>query len=68
MTIIYKTIIIRFPVGNATIIQDIIDKISTITPSIPIYQKTIKNYIDYQTAIALVRDLQMKKLRDVTTN
>jgi|SRR6266498_163275 len=41
---------------------------STTTPSIPIYQKTIKNYIDYQAAITLVRDLQIKKLRDVTTN
>jgi hypothetical protein len=45
-----------------------IDRMSTGTSSIPTYQKTIKNYVDYQAALALVRDLQMKKLRDVTAN
>jgi hypothetical protein len=68
VTIIYETVIIQFPVGNATIIQNMINRMSTGTPSIPIYQKTIKNYIDYQAAIALVRDLQMKQLRDVAAN
>ena len=41
---------------------------STTTPSIPTYQKIIKNYVDYQAAITLVRDLQMKELRDVAAN
>jgi hypothetical protein len=45
-----------------------IDKMSTGILSILIYQKTIKNYVDYQAAIVLVRDLQMKKLRDVAAN
>jgi hypothetical protein len=55
--IIYGTTIMQFPVGNTTIIQGMIDRMSTITPSIPTYQKTVKNYVDYQAAIALVRDL-----------
>jgi hypothetical protein len=68
VTIIYGTVIMQFPVGNATVIQNMIDRMSTGTLSIPIYQKTIKNYVDYQAAIALVRDLQIKQLRDVAAN
>jgi hypothetical protein len=68
VTIIHGTMIMQFPVRNATVIQNMIDKISTATPSIPTYQKTIKNYVDYQAALALIRGLQMKKLRDVTAN
>ena len=68
MTIAYNIIIIQFPIGNATVIQNIINRINTITSSIPTYQKTIKNYIDYQITITLIRDLQIKKLRDVTAN
>jgi hypothetical protein len=68
VTIIYGTVIMQFPVGNVTVIQNMINRISTGTPFIPIYQKTIKNYVDYQAAIALVRDLQMKQLRDVAAN
>ncbi len=58
----------QFPIRNTTVIQDIINKISITTPSIPTYQKTIKNYIDYQATITLIRDLQIKKLRNITTN
>jgi hypothetical protein len=68
VTIIHGTMIIQFPVGNATVIQNIINRISTATPSILTYQKTIKNYVDYQAALTLVRDLQIKKLRDVAAN
>jgi hypothetical protein len=68
MTIIHRTMIMQFPVRNATVIQNMIDRISTATPSIPTYQKTIKNYVDYQATLTLIRDLQMKKLRDVTVN
>jgi hypothetical protein len=68
VTIIYGTVIMQFPVRNATVIQNMIDRMSIGTSSIPIYQKTIKNYVDYQIAIILVRDLQMKQLRDVAAN
>jgi hypothetical protein len=64
----YGTMIMQFPIENATVIQDMIDRMSITTPSIPTYQKTIKDYVDYQAAIALVRDLQMKELRDVAAN
>jgi hypothetical protein len=37
----------QFPVGNAMVIQDMIDRMSITTPSISTYQKTVKNYIDY---------------------
>jgi len=37
VTIAYDTIIIQFPIGNATVIQDMIDRINTTTPSIPTY-------------------------------
>src|ERR1700722_9024474 len=47
VTIIHGTMIMQFSVGNATVIQNMIDRMSTATPSIPIYQKTIKNYVDY---------------------
>jgi hypothetical protein len=39
--------IMQFSVGNAMIIQGMIDWMSTITSSISIYQKTVKNYVDY---------------------
>jgi hypothetical protein len=60
--------IIQFPIRNAMIIQDMINKISTITPSISTYQKTVKNYIDYQATLALIRDLQIKKLKNIAAN
>jgi hypothetical protein len=47
VTIIHGTMIMQFPIGNAIVIQNMIDRMSTATPSIPIYQKTIKNYVDY---------------------
>jgi hypothetical protein len=68
VTINYGTMIMQFPVGNATVIQGMINRMSITTPSISTYQKTVKNYVDYQAALALVRDLQMKKLRDVAAN
>jgi hypothetical protein len=47
VTIIHGIMIMQFPVGNAIVIQNMIDRMSTATPSIPTYQKTIKNYVDY---------------------
>jgi hypothetical protein len=47
VTIIHGTMIMQFPVGNAIVIQGMINRISTITPSISTYQKTVKNYVDY---------------------
>jgi hypothetical protein len=37
VTIVYGIVIMQFPVGNATVIQNMIDRISTGTPSIPTY-------------------------------
>jgi hypothetical protein len=37
MTIIHGTMIMQFPVGNVTVIQTMIDRMSTATPSIPTY-------------------------------
>jgi hypothetical protein len=37
VTIIYGTVIMQFPVGNVTVIQNMIDRMSTGTPFIPIY-------------------------------
>jgi len=37
VTIAYGTMIMQFPIGNATVIQDMIDRMSTTTPSIPTY-------------------------------
>jgi lipase chaperone LimK len=68
VTINYGTIIMQFPVGNAIVIQNIINRMSTTTPSISTYQKTVKNYVDYQATLALIRDLQIKKLKNITAN
>jgi hypothetical protein len=68
VTINYGTMIMQFPVGNAMVIQGMIDRMSITTPSISTYQKTVKNYVDYQATLTLVRDLQMKKLRDIAAN
>ena len=58
----------RFPVGNSLIIQKMIDKLSTQSPSLPTYRATVKAFIDYTAAEALVRDLQMKKLQEAAAN
>ncbi len=68
VTITYGIMIMQFPIRNTTVIQDMINKINTTTPSIPTYQKTIKNYVDYQAAIVLIRDLQIKELKNVAAN
>ena len=39
-----------------------IDKLSTETPSLPTYRVTVKAFVNYTAAEALIRDLQMKKL------
>jgi hypothetical protein len=68
VTIINRTMIIKFPVGNNTVIHNIIKRLNTETPSLPTYRATIKGYVDYQVVIRLIRDLQMQKLREVAAN
>jgi hypothetical protein len=68
VTVINGTMIIRFPVRNSLVIQEIIDKLSTQTPSLPTYRATVKAFINYTTAEALVRDLQIKKLQKAAAN
>jgi hypothetical protein len=62
VTVINGIIIMRFPVGNLLVIQEMIDKLSTETPSLPTYRVTVKAFVNYTAAEALIRDLQMKKL------
>jgi hypothetical protein len=62
VTIINRIMIMRFPVRNSLIIQEMIDKLSTQTPSLPTYRATVKAFVNYTAAEVLVRDLQMKKL------
>jgi hypothetical protein len=57
VTVINGIMIIRFPVRNSLIIQEIIDKLSTQNPSLPTYRATVKAFINYIVAEALVRDL-----------
>jgi hypothetical protein len=47
VTIIHGIMIMQFSVKNATVIQNMINRMSIATLSIPTYQKTIKNYVDY---------------------
>lgn len=68
VTITNGTMIMKFPVGNNTVIHNMIERLNTETPSLPTYRATIKGYIDYQAAIGLIRDLQMQKLREVAAN
>jgi hypothetical protein len=62
VTVINGIMIIRFPVRNSLVIQKMIDKLNIQTPFLPTYKATVKAFIDYTAAEALVRDLQMKKL------
>jgi hypothetical protein len=68
VTVINRIMIMRFLVGNLLVIQEMIDKLSTQTPSLPTYRVTVKAFIDYTIAEALVRDLQMKKLQKTAAN
>jgi hypothetical protein len=68
VTVINGIMIMRFPVGNSLVIQEIIDKLSIQTPSLPTYRVIVKVFVNYTAAEALVRDLQMKKLQETATN
>jgi hypothetical protein len=57
VTVINGTIIIRFSVGNLLVIQEMIDKLNTQTPFLPTYRATVKAFINYTAAEALIRDL-----------
>jgi hypothetical protein len=68
ITVINGIMIMRFPVGNSLIIQEMIDKLNIQTPSLPTYRATVKAFINYTAAETLVRDLQMKKLQETAAN
>jgi hypothetical protein len=68
MTIINRIIIMKFPIENSLIIQKMINKFNIQIPSLPIYRATVKNFVDYIAAEALVRDLQIKKLQKAAAN
>jgi hypothetical protein len=65
VTIPYNTIIMQFPIRNSIIIQSIINRLNIDTSFLPVYKITIKNYVEYQSSIALIRDLQINKLKKV---
>jgi hypothetical protein len=62
MTLINEIMIMRFPIKNLLIIQEIINKLNIQISFLSIYRTTVKVFIDYTAAEALVRDLQIKKL------
>jgi hypothetical protein len=68
VTVINGIMIIRFLIGNSLIIQEIINKFNIQTPFLPIYRATVKIFVDYTAAEALIRDLQMKKLQEIAAN
>jgi hypothetical protein len=68
VTVINGIIIMRFPVGNSLVIQEMIDKFSIQTLSLPTYRVTVKAFVDYTAAEILVRDLQIKKLQEAAAN
>jgi hypothetical protein len=57
VTVINGIIIMRFLIGNSLIIQKMIDKLSTQIPSLPTYRATVKAFVNYIVAEALIRDL-----------
>jgi hypothetical protein len=60
--------IIKFLIRNTLIIQEMIDKLNTQTPSLPIYKTTVKTFIKYTAAEVLVREITIKKLKEAVAN
>jgi hypothetical protein len=54
MTVINGTMIMQFPIGNILIIESIINRLDTQTPSITTYKITIKTFVQHAAAKALV--------------
>jgi hypothetical protein len=68
MTISYNIIIIQFPIKNPIIIQNIIDRLNINTSFLPVCRMIVKNYIEYQLFITLIRNFQINKLREIAAN
>ena len=58
----------RFPIGNTQIIEGMIDRLDTQTPSLPIYKAHIKTFVQNAAAEALVRETTMQKLKQAAAN
>jgi hypothetical protein len=59
ITVTNGTMIMRFPIGNTQIIEGMIDRLDTQTPSLPIYKAHIKTFVQHAAAEALVRETTM---------
>jgi hypothetical protein len=68
VTITSGTMIMKFPIGNTLIIQEMIDRLGTQTPSLPTYRATVKAFVELTAAEALVRETTMKKLKEAAAN
>jgi hypothetical protein len=68
MTIINGTIIMKFPIKNILVIQEIIDKFSIQISFLPTYKITVKIFVEYTAAEILIREITMKKLKETAAN
>jgi hypothetical protein len=68
MIIFYNIIIMQFSIRNSIIIQNIINRLNIDISFLSVYRTTVKNYIENYLFIALIRDLQINKLRKIAAN
>jgi hypothetical protein len=68
VTVTNGTMIMQFPIGNTLIIEGMIDRLDTQTPLIATYKTTIKTFVQYAAAKALVQDTTMNKLKEAAAN
>jgi hypothetical protein len=68
ITIINRTMIMKFPIKNILIIQKMIDKFNIQISSLPIYRAIVKIFIEHTIIEALVREITMKKLKKIAAN
>ena len=58
----------QFPIGNTLIIEGMIDRLDTQILSIATYKITIKTFVQYAAAKALVQDITINKLKEAAAN
>jgi hypothetical protein len=68
MTIINGTTIMKFLIKNILIIQEMINKFNIQIPSLPTYKVTVKTFVEYTAAEALIREITIKKLKEAAAN